>query len=150
MKFFSKILFFYLDSLTQQTCFLIIKIIIFWGDLSGISAKTATLTVLRSNNGYHIFVTNRYFDYKDKSTIDYLIDFKCDINYIICCYIRGFSVRISKKSVEESDELYDLIYESSSEAIDDIIELIDYQKDLIKIFGKNITRNITNYKHQNQ
>ena len=35
-----------MDSLTQKIFFLIIKINNFWGDLSGISAKTATLAAL--------------------------------------------------------------------------------------------------------
>ena len=43
VKFFSKLNLF-LDALTQQIIFLIIQINNFWGDLSGISAKPATLT----------------------------------------------------------------------------------------------------------
>ena len=41
--FFKIKLFYFLDTSTQQIFFLIIKIKFFWGDLSGISAKTATL-----------------------------------------------------------------------------------------------------------
>ena len=46
VKFFSKLNYLFLDTLTQQIIFLIIKINIFWGDLSGISAKTATLKTM--------------------------------------------------------------------------------------------------------
>ena len=41
--FFQNAIISFLDSLTQQIIFLIIKINNFWGDQSGISAKTATL-----------------------------------------------------------------------------------------------------------
>ena len=43
--FFKIKLLIFLDILTQKIIFLIVKIINFWGDLSGISAKTATLHV---------------------------------------------------------------------------------------------------------
>ena len=41
--FFQNLIILFLDILTQQISSLIIKISFFWGDLSGISAKTATL-----------------------------------------------------------------------------------------------------------
>ena len=41
--FFKILIILFLDTLNQQRIFLIIKINNFWGDLSGISAKTATL-----------------------------------------------------------------------------------------------------------
>ena len=41
--FFKIKLNYFMDTLTQQIIFLILKINIFWGDLSGISATTATL-----------------------------------------------------------------------------------------------------------
>ena len=42
-SFFQKYIILFLDTLTQQTLFSMIKINIFLGDLSGISAKTAPL-----------------------------------------------------------------------------------------------------------
>ena len=50
--FFKIKLFYFLDALTQQILFLTIKMNIFCGDLSGISAKTATLqAILRDAEG---------------------------------------------------------------------------------------------------
>ena len=43
--FFKIYIILFLDTMTQQIFFLMIKINIFWGDLSGISAKTATLVL---------------------------------------------------------------------------------------------------------
>ena len=42
-SFFQNLNILFMDTLTQQMVFLIVNINIFWGDLSGISAKTATL-----------------------------------------------------------------------------------------------------------
>ena len=42
-SFFQNLNILFLDTLSQQIIFLIIEITIFWGDLSSISAKTATL-----------------------------------------------------------------------------------------------------------
>ena len=47
-KFFQNPIISFLDTLSQKNIFFIIKINNFWGDLSGISAKTATLVVLES------------------------------------------------------------------------------------------------------
>ena len=44
--FFKILIILFLDTLSQQIFFLIIKINNFWGDLSGISAKTATLFLM--------------------------------------------------------------------------------------------------------
>ena len=41
--FFSKLNYYFLDTLTQKIYFLVIKINNFWGDLSGISAKKSSL-----------------------------------------------------------------------------------------------------------
>ena len=56
MKFFFNFNYLFLDTLTQQIVFLIVKINIFWSDLSGISAKTITLPICRSNKitGVHV------------------------------------------------------------------------------------------------
>ena len=45
LRFFQNVISLFLDTLSQQIYFLIIKINNFWGDLSGISAKPATLTI---------------------------------------------------------------------------------------------------------
>ena len=49
--FFQIKLFYFLDTLTQQIIFLILNINNFWGDLSGISSKTATLVPCRAAKG---------------------------------------------------------------------------------------------------
>lgn len=82
-----------------------------------------TYRIYSSNGGYHIFITNKRFIYNSKETIDILIEFECDLMYIICVYLRGFSVRVNKKKL--SDNMYTLIYENEK-IENEITTLIDY------------------------
>ncbi len=59
--------------------------------------KSLNFSIFKSNNGIHIFITNKLFNYKDKESIDLMIEMKCDIKYIIFAYIRGWCVRINPK-----------------------------------------------------
>jgi len=101
----------------------------------GIEKYDDTYLLFKSTNGYHIFVVNRYFDHKDRTTIEYLIEFQCDINYVICTYIRSFCVRLNKKG--KDDNLYKLIgcYERKDKKLNinkNILELINIQDFFIK------------------
>lgn len=52
-----------------------------------------------SSNGFHIFLLNKRVNHKSEEAINYMIDFDCDIKYIICSFLRGFSIRINKKNI---------------------------------------------------
>lgn len=80
--------------------------------------------IYKSNNGFHIFLTNRRIDYDSDESIKYMIEMKTDIKYIICSYLRGYSVRLNKK--KETENIYELVYEHNKHlANKDIIELIN-------------------------
>ena len=56
--------------------------------------------IYKSNRGYHVFCTSQPVDYRADSTLQFLLDHKCDFYYIIYSYIRGFCVRLNKKPHE--------------------------------------------------
>jgi len=90
-------------------------------------------------NGFHIFILNKRIDHKKEEVINYMIDFECDIKYIICCYLRGFSIRLNKKNI--FDKMYkhcdiygnkNLIDKSIIEDIDKINFLVNKYDDILK------------------
>lgn len=89
--------------------------------------------IQKSANGYHIFVTNRYYDHGSKEAIEYLIDFGSDIHYIMCSFLRGFSVRLNKKTRNEPDQLY--TYMKSIRPEGARIEIIEYLTNIKKYIG---------------
>jgi len=92
--------------------------------LLSLKKKNDSFRIYKSTNGYHVFVTNRYFEYNSDETIQYLIDLGCDINYIICVYLRGFCVRMNKKTV--FDKMYKHIIDINESNNDEsIISLIN-------------------------
>ncbi len=106
----------------------------------GIEKYDDTYVLYKSINGFHIFVLNKYFDHLDKNTIEYLIDFNCDTNYIMCTYIRSFCTRLNKKQKDENNSLYELVgyYKRENKSFDvseDILNLVNLQHYYIEKFN---------------
>lgn len=59
------------------------------------------LKVFRSTGGLHLFLVDRKRNYRAKETLELMLQFKADFNYIIYCYLRGWSVRLSHKESED-------------------------------------------------
>tara|TARA_B100001029_G_C14983409_1_gene407451 strand:+ start:264 stop:923 length:660 start_codon:yes stop_codon:yes gene_type:complete len=59
--------------------------------------------VYETRKGYHIFLTNKYYNYKDNDTIDLMIKLGADFYNIVFCNLRGFSVRLNKKTTDKDD-----------------------------------------------
>lgn len=93
--------------------------------LEDISLKSNdSYLIYKSNNGFHIFLTNRRIDYDSDECINYMIDMKTDIKYIICTHLRGYSVRLNKK--KETETIYELVHEHNKHLADkDIVDLIN-------------------------
>ncbi len=92
--------------------------------------------IYKSMNGYHVYVTNRMFDNVSQESIEYIISFGADVNYIICYYVRGSSIRLNKKSDRESDNLYTFLDSVGNQNSPDIIDLIKKQDTYIQEFKK--------------
>jgi hypothetical protein len=83
-------------------------------------------------NGFHIYILNKYMNHNDKETIEYLLNFKCDIKYIICTYLRGFCVRLNKK--DPYDPMYKFIEIFGKDANNDILNDVKNIKLLTNIY----------------
>jgi hypothetical protein len=57
-----------------------------------------------TNNGVHVFVSNKKYDHRLKETIDYMIDFGVDFNYAAMTYVVGWCIRLNKK--HKDDNMY--------------------------------------------
>ncbi len=69
-----------------------------------------TFKIYKSNNGYHVFCISQPFEYRNSSTMSFMLKYYCDFYYAIYCYIRGFSVRLNKKFIEtQSPSVYTLL-----------------------------------------
>ena len=58
---------------------------------------------LETRNGYHIYLMDKPRDFNSIETMDFLLQFDSDIYYKFYCYLRGFSIRLNKKEVNEMD-----------------------------------------------
>lgn len=81
-----------------------------------IKSYNDSYVIYKTQNGYHVFVLNRRFIHNKKETIEYMVNFKTDYKYIICSFLRGFSVRLNKKYKDE--ETYKLVGYYNEDKID--------------------------------
>jgi hypothetical protein len=95
--------------------------------------KGYSFVLFRSLNGYHLFVMNKYMDYKSEESVELMLDFNADINYILISYIRGYCVRLNKKGSDTEHRLYTYVCEVGSPD-NTIKQLINLQFDYIDIF----------------
>jgi len=88
----------------------------------------------RSKGGIHAFLSSECMEYHTKESCDLMIKLKCDFNYIIYSYLRGWCVRLNRKKTETKLE-YTLIKEigvcdkENKKMIDMHIKLVDIFKD---------------------
>ena len=76
-------------------------------------------------------------DYKEKESIEYMIEFGCDEYYMIFSYIRGWCVRVNRKKKDISNKaLYKYVETIGSDL--KYKELVDIHLQLIKKFGNYI------------
>ena len=66
-----------------------------------------TFMIYSTKNGYHIFVVNRLVDKNSIETINYMVEFGVDFNYIVFSSYVGFVIRLNKKSFD--DPMYSYI-----------------------------------------
>lgn len=93
--------------------------------------KDDSFYVYKSANGFHIFLMNRRITYGTKESIEYMINFKCDPKYIICSYLRGYSVRINSKNSDE--KIYELI-DIHNEPDFNILEQVEFHIEMSNKF----------------
>jgi len=60
--------------------------------------------IYSTSNGAHIFVVNREFEHNSVETIEYMLNFGCDFNYVLITYMVGWCIRLNKK--HKDDQMY--------------------------------------------
>lgn len=76
-----------------------------------------------TKNGFHIFLLNKRYHHTSKEAIEYMIEFGCDIKYIVCTYLRGFCIRLNKKNINDNMYIHCGIYNNSLNLYSDMIEI---------------------------
>lgn len=62
------------------------------------------LEVYKTRNGIHCFVLNKKHDFTKDSSLQLMLDLKCDFYYIVYSSIRGWSVRVNRKYHDRSSD----------------------------------------------
>ena len=95
----------------------------------------------RSRNGIHGFLVSQYSDYKNPDHINLMLDLGSDFYYTVYSYLRGWSVRLNKKTTDLSDTLYEYIGEIGTgkpiERLENQIKLHINLVDVFKDTGTN-------------
>lgn len=53
--------------------------------------------IFKSKNGYHVFCVSQPYHYRSIETMEMMLTNHSDFYYCVYCYIRGFSVRLTRK-----------------------------------------------------
>jgi hypothetical protein len=104
-----------------------------------------TFRIYKSYGGYHVFCTSHRFQYRDLQTVEFMLNNMCDFYYAAYCYIRGFSVRLSKKFFEDpSTPTYKFLCDVGDAQLvnDDIVKLVDLQYSLSKQYSGVLSLNV--------
>jgi len=98
-------------------------------------------SVYKSTNGYHIFCVSHRFNYRDTTTIEFMLKYSCDFYYTAYAYIRGYSVRLNRKFTENMlNKMYTFVgYVGDEKTMDKSIDkLVRKHLDLSKKYDNSI------------
>lgn len=89
-------------------------------------------SIYKTRNGFHVFCISKRFKYRSKEFIKFMLENLCDYYYCAFSYIRGCSVRLSKKEDEVCDKIYSHIgiYGNKNLIDDKLLALVKKQEDL--------------------
>src|SRR5579863_8787164 len=89
----------------------------------------------RTKGGIHAFLTSKEAMYSSKESIEVMLKFQGDFNYVIYSYLRGWCVRLNRKQQEEKvvHDHIETIGNSSLE-IPELVKLVELHLRFIKIF----------------
>lgn len=84
---------------------------------------------------YHVFCTNKKYEYRNKNTISFMINNFSDFYYNVHSYIRGFCTRLNNKFVNNSK--YEFICTINEEFEDyELVELVKLHEELIDKYSQ--------------
>ena len=65
--------------------------------------------IYETTNGFHVFISNYLFDYKQPESIQIMTELGADIYYCVYTYLRGWSIRLNRKRRETHPQIYEYI-----------------------------------------
>ncbi len=84
---------------------------------------------------YHVFLTSKKMEYRNKDTVSFMIDNFCDFYYTAHSYIRGFCVRLNNKFDNLSKYEYVCTLNDKYED-QELVNLVKLHESLIEKYSK--------------
>ena len=94
-----------------------------------------------NNNNYHIFCTSKLTDYRNKNTIEFMLNNHSDFYYTIFSYIRGFCVRLNNKFIGDSSTYKFVCHINHHNSIEYLNSLVLLHEKLINKYKNDYARN---------
>lgn len=89
----------------------------------------------KSRNGIHAFLISQPSNYKADDILSMQLELQSDFYYIVYSYLRGWSVRLNKKTTDTKDELYEYICDVGQGEIDEhLVKLVKLHLELVTVF----------------
>src|SRR5206468_367307 len=93
-------------------------------------------TLYKSHGGVHAFLNSKNMDYRSEEAIEMMLTFGCDFNYLIYSHLRGWCVRLNRKTKETTITYEPLGIIGNKSLIDkNLQELIDLHLNLLPVFA---------------
>jgi hypothetical protein len=89
------------------------------------SKLSETFRIYKTPRGYHVYCTSRYFPYRERTTIEYMLNNLCDKYYCVYSYIRGFSTRLNNKFNNQGQILYKYLGKTNGEENSNLVKLVN-------------------------
>jgi hypothetical protein len=90
--------------------------------------------IYRSRNGVHAFLLNHSADRNCSEDIQIMLDLKCDFFYVVYSHLRGWSVRVNRKSSEPIMSYHFLERVGRGQADEHLENLVRLHINLIDVF----------------
>lgn len=101
-----------------------------------------TFRIFRSKRGYHVYCTSKQFDYRSKSSVEFMFNNMSDKYYCVYSYIRGYCTRLNNKFDDCGKTLYEYVGKTGDKnEIDRLVKLTNLMLQLSKIYKDNVNMN---------
>ena len=89
----------------------------------------------RSRNGIHGFLVSTRMNYRNNEIISLILNLGSDFYYTVYSYLRGWSVRLNRKTTDTSDQLYTYICDIGTGTLDPLLDkLTNLHINLVDVF----------------
>lgn len=93
-----------------------------------------TWILYRSKGGVHAFLISKEMDNRSKESCELMIKLKCDFNYVVYSYLRGWCVRLNRKKNEDKVICEKICKIGQNKEIPGLEKLVNLHVRLIDVF----------------